>query len=554
MIPRSPKTPLLASLIKAFRKSLKAGKKNIALGEINSYYSDQRRDFLKKTSKAVAAISLLGPLENCRKVIEAITPYDIQGAAAVNAGTAAKIIIVGGGMAGLHAAFILKQKGYLAQVYEGSSRISGRIYSAQNILGNGLTTEMGGEFIDSTHKDMLKLAKTFKLDLIDTRSPAESYLQYQAHYFNGIQFTEEQVINEFSLYATQLKRDIQSLSDVITVDQHTANDVLFDNMSVAAYFDRIGLKGWLRQLLDVAYLTEYGQPTDKQTSLNFLFLMSATANNHFDIFGGSDERYKVSGGNQQICDHLAQQLEGQINLNFELLNIHQNNNNSYDVTFKTGNTTKVISCNILLLAIPFTILRNISVQPAWPGWKNYAITKIGYGNNSKLMLGFQQRYWRSLGYQGYYFTDSILQCGWDNSLLQPPVTGGLSIYSGGEQAITVGNGSVQSQVNQHLPLLNNMFPGATRNYNNKAERFIWPTYKWVKASYSCFSPGQYTTIAGNEMKPVGNIYFAGEHCSYNFQGYMNGAAETGRRAAENILQTLQNSATTKSILKNVQKH
>jgi monoamine oxidase len=53
-------------------------------------------------------------------------------------------------------------------------------------------------------------------------------------------------------------------------------------------------------------------------------------------------------------------------------------------------------------------------------------------------------------------------------------------------------------------------------------------------SYTCFLPGQYTTIAGNEIKPVGNIFFAGEHCSYNYQGYMNGAAETGRRAAEAI--------------------
>ena len=206
--------------------------------------------------------------------------------------------------------------------------------------------------------------------------------------------------------------------------------------------------------------------------------------------------------------------------------------------FKINNTTNTVNCDILLLTLPFSILKNIPFQPGWPSWKQNAISNLGYGNNSKLMLGFTRRFWRDGGYQGNFFTDSALQIGWDNSLSQSPVTGGLTIYSGGAQSLAVGNGTVQQQVNQHLPLLNQIFPGTITHYNNKAERFIWPTHKWTKASYSCFYPGQYTSLAGNEMKPVENIFFAGEHCSYNFQGYMNGGAETGRRAAENIVKAL----------------
>ena len=413
------------------------------------------------------------------------------------------------------------------------------MYSVKNILGNGLTTELGGEFIDSGHKDMLKLAQTFNLNLIDTRAASELTLNNQAYYFNGVHYTEQQVINEFSLYANLIKRDIQTLSSIITADQHTANDQFFDNLSIAAYFDRIGLQGWLRSLLDVAYLTEYGSSIQQQTSLNFLFLISPKVNNNrFEIFGVSDERYKVLGGNQQICDELAGSMEGQFNTDYELIAIKLNNNKSYDLTFKVNNTSKTITCDMLLITIPFTLLRNVAVQPAWPLWKRKAIFDIGYGNNSKLMIGFTNRYWRNLGYTGNYFTDSKLQIGWDNSQLQAPVTGGLTIFSGGDQALAVGNGSINSQLNSHLPLLNQMYPGATANYNGKAERFIWPSFKWTKASYTCFYPGQYTTIAGNEMKPVGNIFFAGEHCSYDFQGFMNGGAETGRRAAEEMIKVL----------------
>lgn len=64
---------------------------------------------------------------------------------------------------------------------------------------------------------------------------------------------------------------------------------------------------------------------------------------------------------------------------------------------------------------------------------------------------------------------------------------------------------------------------------------VWLKYKFSKASYSAWSVGQYTTIAGSEIETVGNLFFAGEHTSYNFQGYMNGGAVTGRIAANKII-------------------
>ena len=65
----------------------------------------------------------------------------------------------------------------------------------------------------------------------------------------------------------------------------------------------------------------------------------------------------------------------------------------------------------------------------------------------------------------------------------------------------------------------------------------WIEYPHVKASYSCYKTGQWTTMAGLQIQPIGNFFFAGEHCSENFQGFMNGAAETGRKVAEMVLTT-----------------
>ncbi|MEO7264628.1 MAG: NAD(P)/FAD-dependent oxidoreductase [Ferruginibacter sp.] len=529
-----PKTPLLASLLKSMQQAMSAADKFTDAETVA--YKKQRRQFIKDAAKAAALAGIISLTEGCTKAIETLTP---AAPALLAGGNSPRIIIVGAGMAGLHAAYTLKNKGYNATVYEGSNRTGGRIYSAQNIMGAGLTTELGGEFIDSNHKDMLALARQFGLTLLDTRASSENNLQKQVYYFNGQHYTEQQVISEFSLYASRIRSDIQSLSYTIDVDHYTANDAWFDNMSIATYFDLLGINGWLRELLSVAYITEYGLAIEEQTSLNFLFLISPQVKNgRFEIFGNSDERFKVSGGNQLICDNLAASLEGQVNLGHELISVKQNSSNGYDLAFKVNNTTRSVSCEILLLTLPFTLLRNVSIQPAWPEWKRKAIFDIGYGKNSKLILGFNNRFWRSLGYAGYYFTNSILQSGWDSSQLQAPTQGSLTIYTGGQPAVEAGQGSVQLQVNRNLPLLNQMYPGANANYNNKAERFVWPEFKWTKASYTCFKPGQYTTIAGNEIKPVGNIFFAGEHCSYNFQGYMNGAAETGRRAAEAILKII----------------
>jgi len=58
-------------------------------------------------------------------------------------------------------------------------------------------------------------------------------------------------------------------------------------------------------------------------------------------------------------------------------------------------------------------------------------------------------------------------------------------------------------------------------------------------SYSYWKPGQYTSFSGYEGVRMGNIHFAGEHCSINFQGFMEGGAQEGQRAATEILGDLK---------------
>jgi monoamine oxidase len=76
-------------------------------------------------------------------------------------------------------------------------------------------------------------------------------------------------------------------------------------------------------------------------------------------------------------------------------------------------------------------------------------------------------------------------------------------------------------------------PGAAAAFTGRTSRMAWPRNPFAGGSYSCFGPGQWFGLAG-AFAPVGRFVFAGEHASEEFSGYMNGAAQSGRLAAEAV--------------------
>ncbi len=453
--------------------------------------------------------------------------------------TTARVSIVGGGLAGLNAAYRLQTAGVTATVYEAASRSGGRVYTARNLLGPGLTTELGGEFIDSDHEEMLALASEFELDLLDTAAAGEAALIREAYYFDGQFYSEAAVVEAFRPVAARLDADCNALGGAVDFE-HGSRAAALDRTSLAEYFDRIGVSGFLRKLLDVAYVTEYGLDSGEQSALNLLFLISTdVSHGRFEVLGESDERYKIRGGNQRLVDELAARLAPQIRREHRLEAIRARGA-GFTLTFaRPGQSAVHIDTDVVLLAIPFTLLRAVKFQdiPLSPA-KRRAIDELGYGTNAKVMLGFQRRLWREQGHSGNVYTDQPLQLAWDNSRLQDGRAGGLTLYSGGAAGVQVGSGTPEDQAGRLLPGLERIFPGTGPARNGSAARFHWPSYEFTRGSYACYRPGQWTTIAGAEGRPEGNLYFAGEHCSRDYQGFMNGAAQTGRLAAAAILARL----------------
>jgi monoamine oxidase len=455
-----------------------------------------------------------------------------------------RIVVVGAGLAGLSCAYRLKQAGYTAQVYEASDRIGGRCWSDRTSFANGQVAEHGGELIDQGHTAVRQLAGQLGLKL-DNLLSAERNGTEPLYYFDDEPYSFAQATDDLKGIWQQLHSDVSAASYPTLYNLSTERGRELDNMSIAEYIDTYvpgGHSSKLGQLLDVAYNIEYGGETDVQSSLNMLYLLAYSGQGQLRIFGPSNEKYHVVGGNDQIPARLATALQGQITQASELVAIRRNKDGTWGLSFRQGNSTRSVTADRVVMAIPFSILRS-SVDISKAGFsprKLTAIRDMGMGTNSKMHLQFTSRHWESLGCNGETYADTGYQNTWEVTRAQGGATGILVDYTGGDIGASFGSGTPSSRANQFLAQLEPVLPGISRKWNRRVTIDYWTAYPWTKGSYSYWKVGQYQGFAGVEREiEGGSCHFAGEHTSIDFQGYLNGAVETGQRAADDIVLALR---------------
>jgi monoamine oxidase len=367
--------------------------------------------------------------------------------------TAPKVAVVGGGIAGLNAALTLKESGIIAPIYEASSRSGGRMFSMKGVAAPEVTTELGGEFIDTGHVEMLSLAKRFGLPLIDTGAESEASLIPEAFLFGGSVRKPREIADEFRPMIDRMKADVRAAQGRAWKR--------FDALSIDQYLDEVGARGWARALLDVAYRTEYGLDTGDQSAMNLLCLVEPHLHGErIHLFGESDERYKILGGNQRVADAVASEVRDQIQLEHRLVSVRQQGS-GFLLTFQTAGGTKEVTADVVILTIPFTVLRNVELRIPLTNSKLRAIRELGYGTNSKLFFGFSKRLWRDQGYAGALFTDTDCQLVWDSSRLQSGDAGALTMLMGGKAGVAIGQGEVAEHETRLMPEVERVWSGVS---------------------------------------------------------------------------------------------
>jgi monoamine oxidase len=480
------------------------------------------------------------PVHSRRTALRAAGATALAGAfagAAVHPAAASgrvKVAVVGAGMAGLAAADRLRRAGADVSLFEAQHRVGGRVLSVREFLP-GQAIELGGELIDTDHAAMRGLAARFALTLDDYRldSPAVST---DLFYFGGRVVPEKEVIEAFEPVRQALLRDLATIEegDITYRDARNAGDL--DRLSIAQWLDRHGVAGVLRDLLDVAYTTEFGLDIDNQSALNLL-TMIGTAERRFDVFGSSDERFHVRGGNDQIPNALASTVESHLTRDATLEAVRRTSGGRYRLTFAEGRSVRDTVADVVVLAIPLTTLRQVRLDLPLSPVQRAHIDQTEYGTNAKLMLGFGERVWRTRhGSNGSVSTDLDMQMTWETSRLLPGAQGVLTNFTGGRAGVALGSGSAAGQAARTMRDVDAVFPGAAEAQRGEpVARFHWPSNRFALGSYACPTPGWWTGLRGALSEPAGGVYFAGEHCSLDYNGFMEGAARSGVDAAEAIL-------------------
>ena len=267
-----------------------------------------RRGLIKSAGAGAVALSALGRL----------TP-------AARAAAAPRIVVIGAGLAGLTCAYRLKQAGYAAQVYEASDRLGGRCWSIRGAFADGQIAEHGGELIDQGHNAIRNLVHEFGLTL-DNLLRAEANGTDLRGYFNGSPYSIDDITDDLKQVWQKIHSDTSAAGYPTTFDSSTQRGRELDRMSIVDWIEESvpgGMGSRLGQLLDVAYNIEYGAESSVQSSLNLLYLLGFAGQGQLRLFGKSNEKYHVRGGNDQIPARLGAALAAQITTGAELIAIER---------------------------------------------------------------------------------------------------------------------------------------------------------------------------------------------------------------------------------------
>jgi monoamine oxidase len=426
------------------------------------------------------------------------------------------VLIVGAGIAGLTAGYYLHRAGVPIRIIEASNRVGGRIHSKSSAVGTASTIELGGEFIDSGHQTIRKLALELGLDVVDLEA-SDTGLQTEIHWFD--------------------RRSIDLTIGEVNYKSANLRAKQLDRVSIKTYLEKYCPDPILRRWIEVAYTNEYGLPVHQQSAINLLLLIGKDGQK-IEIFGSSDQRYQIRGGNQQLVDRLATKLANFIETGTSLTSMRSTPNGRYRVI---NSRQQMQVYERVILALPFSVLRQIQLDVKLPPVKQQAIQKLGYGHNTKVITGYRDRLWRNkYGSNGQVFGDlDILQETWESGRYTSKKDGAIVNFTGGELGQKLAKLTATIAGNKFVADFQKVFPGVENGYLNRSIVTDWLNSPYSRGSYGCYLVGQWTQFAGVEGERVGNLFFVGEHCSVEAQGYMEGGCATGMAAAKEIIRELK---------------
>jgi len=419
-----------------------------------------------------------------------------------------KVIIIGAGFAGLAAAYKLHQRKIDFVILEARNRISGRVFSHTIDANEKLVVELGGEWVGNSHKRMIELCDEFKLTLFDNYM--NSRLIYKGEYFDKGQWGFSK---EWEKKFEQMKADYKKLTD--------AGAKKLDKIDFWRYLVNNGCDGKDLELKELMDSTDFGEDLRHVSAY-------AAIGEYAESNSTNEMDKKIKGGNDRLAYALKDAIGAdKIMLQHKVQKIEQGA--KVKVTCTEG---RVFEGDFIICTIPTFSAKKINWQPALPADTQLAMNELQYARINKNAMLYSERFWKDESFDlvtdqpGHYFYHATKD--------QPSKKGVLISYAIGDKAPVIKNQSDAWKAEMVNMSLKTAF-GDSKQFLEKQQDYYWGEDEYSKGAYAMYGVGQWFSIMPILQRPFLRTHFAGEHLSDAWQGFMEGAIETGEAAAGKIV-------------------
>ena len=426
------------------------------------------------------------------------------------------VIVAGAGLAGLSAARELERRGATVTLVEARARVGGRVWTLRDGFAAGQHAEAGADLIEGEQTHLRSLARDLGLKTV--RILRDSFGFY------GPDAKGRRRIHAMSGGLAMVGARIGGLvGDFKLAEQRwdSAIAARLARRSVAEWLDGIHAPLEMKAALRGFRGFFLADPED----LSLIALVEQFAS---DGTPGRGEILRIRDGNDRLPAEVVRRLRGRVLMRTVLRRIRQTERSvTASIEDDSGRVTE-IDGDAIVVAIPASTARHVVFEPSLPEPQQSAIARLRYGPATRLLLQFERRFWKKRGRPLAFGTDLPIGALWDGNEQQARTPGILTFLAGGNasrETRQVLTAEGEAGIVRRLTWLGR--PSTLL----ASKTIVWDDDPWVGGGYAYFDPGFDPLCRAWLARPAGRIVFAGEHTSVRWQGYMNGAIESGLRAA-----------------------
>ena len=431
-----------------------------------------------------------------------------------------RVIVVGAGFSGLTAAFELTQAGYDVTVVEARNRVGGRVVSLGDIVDRKIV-EGGGELIGSNHPTWVAYAKRFKLDFLDVTEEEDVDFPVVLGGKALSMKEAEQVWEELETIVAPMNADAAKVTDADRPWTTPGADAL-DKRTLASWIQGAKASPLGKAAFDAMMTADNGVRTEWQS---YLANLSSVKGGGGEAYWTDSEVYRCRGGNQQLARRLASAVGDKKVLVGSPVESVTVRDRTVSVRLTSG---RMLEAEDVIVTTPPSVWNKIAFDPALPPTLTPQM-----GTNVKCLIALQGPFWRREELGPDLLSDGPINWTWHGTDGQRGAGEALVAFSGGPDADTCRAWPAALRLENYLAELSKVYKGVRASFVRG--RFMdWPSDIWVRASYSFPAPGQVTAFGPLLWNASSRLRFAGEHTSYAFPGYMEGALHSGVMVARSL--------------------